>query len=131
MPLKHLISHLVCAYPCLWIRASQSINWPKCHNKTGAFERHPPTHAKTTGETVRSCSTKASNSSFYMLNSKFVDVCLLPLLPLLPFNNAFKYPWNDSSSLRLHTWSVFCNMIMIYYDYFLHWRVWSVYVGAC
>ena len=24
--------------PCLWIRASQSINWQKCHNKTGSFE---------------------------------------------------------------------------------------------
>ena len=44
--------------PCLWIRASQSINWPKCHNKTGSFERHP----KTTGA-IFSCSSKASNSS--------------------------------------------------------------------
>lgn len=32
---------------------SQSINWQKCHNKTGSFEWHPSIHAKTTGETVR------------------------------------------------------------------------------
>ena len=39
--------------PCLWIRASQSINWQKCHNKAGSFEWHPSIHAKATGETVR------------------------------------------------------------------------------
>ena len=32
---------------------SQSINWQKCHNKTGSFEWHPSIHAKTTGEMVR------------------------------------------------------------------------------
>ena len=60
---QHLIWHLVCVCVCVCqdeflshissCALSQSINWQKCHNKTGSFEWHPSIHAKTTGETVR------------------------------------------------------------------------------
>ena len=61
--LKHLIWHLVCVCVCVCqdeflshissCALSQSINWQKCHNKTGSFECTPSIHAKTAGETVR------------------------------------------------------------------------------
>ena len=57
---QHLIWHLVCVCVCVCqdeilshissCALSQSINWQKCHNKTGSFEWHPSIHAKTTGE---------------------------------------------------------------------------------
>ena len=77
---QHLIWHLVCVCVCVCqdeflshissCALSQSINWQKCHNKTGSFKWHPSIHAKTTGETVKRSYLIVLHQGLKQLHSK-------------------------------------------------------------